>query len=88
MAGKSRSSALSCGAALIALAVAAIPLPPPDDVAFDWRATAEVLRPKPEELTWKAIGWRSTFFDAVKEAQRERRPVLLWAMNGHPLACT
>jgi hypothetical protein len=24
----------------------------------------------------------------VKEAQEKDRPILLWAMNGHPLGCT
>jgi hypothetical protein len=51
----------------------------------DWRATIE---PSPEELEWTAIPWRASFFGALAEAQASGRPILLWAMNGHPLGCT
>ena len=44
--------------------------------------------PGEEELQWRRIPWRATFWDAVIEAQDKDRPILLWAMNGHPLACT
>ena len=44
--------------------------------------------PKPAELAYRAIGWRASYWDAVVEAQELDRPILLWAMNGHPLACT
>ncbi|MCI0342046.1 MAG: hypothetical protein L0216_13030 [Planctomycetales bacterium] len=48
----------------------------------------ELIRPKPQELGFEEIRWRPTFWEAVLEAQRAERPVLVWAMNGHPLACT
>lgn len=48
----------------------------------------DYIRPKPAELKWQEIAWRPTFWEAVVEAQEKERPVLLWAMNGHPLACT
>ncbi|MEK7466286.1 MAG: hypothetical protein AAB074_02625 [Planctomycetota bacterium] len=44
--------------------------------------------PAPDELRWTAVDWRASFWDAVVEAQKADKPVLLWAMNGHPLACT
>ena len=44
--------------------------------------------PGEEELQWRKVPWRATFWDAVIEAQDKDRPILLWAMNGHPLACT
>ncbi len=47
----------------------------------------EIL-PKPEELSWKKIHWRPSFWAAVVEAQETEKPILLWAMNGHPLGCT
>lgn len=46
------------------------------------------LEPKPGELAWQAIRWHPSLWGAVVEAHRLRRPVLVWAMNGHPLACT
>lgn len=49
-----------------------------------WRA---VIEPTREELAWTAIPWRASFWSALVEAQTSERPILLWAMNGHPLGC-
>ncbi|HLF92561.1 MAG TPA: hypothetical protein VJB14_03815 [Planctomycetota bacterium] len=46
------------------------------------------ILPPAEELAWRKIPWRPTFWEAVVEAQEKEKPILLWAMNGHPLACT
>lgn len=56
-----------------------------DQTYAKWR---DLIRPKSEELSWEQIPWRSTFWDAVVEAQQDDKPLLVWAMNGHPLACT
>ncbi len=56
-----------------------------DDTYARWK---EYILPTPEELEWHAIPWRPSFWSAVIDAQRAEKPVLLWAMNGHPLACT
>ena len=70
---------------MIALFVAlAAMLAPAQDVA---QVRAHVL-PRTEELAWKALGWRASLWDGVVEAQAARKPILLWAMNGHPLGCT
>jgi hypothetical protein len=50
-----------------------------------WRDT---IRPKKEERLWQQIPWRSSLWEAAQEAGQQDKPVLLWAMNGHPLACT
>lgn len=50
-----------------------------------WR---DYLAPRADETKFEAIGWRGTFWSAVVESQQKRKPILLWAMNGHPLACT
>ena len=46
----------------------------------------DAIRPTDEELVFMKVGWRPTFWDAVREAQETDKPILLWAMNGHPLA--
>jgi hypothetical protein len=46
------------------------------------------ILPKKSELAWRTIGWRETLGEAWLEAQRKDKPILLWAMNGHPLGCT
>tara|TARA_Y100001970_G_C14213189_1_gene848101 strand:+ start:420 stop:662 length:243 start_codon:yes stop_codon:yes gene_type:complete len=46
------------------------------------------IKPTDEELAWTKIPWRSTFYDGLVDADRLQKPVLFWAMNGHPLGCT
>lgn len=56
-----------------------------EDVHAKWR---DHIATKPEECSFESIGWRGMFYSAVAEATQKRKPILLWAMNGHPLACT
>ena len=44
--------------------------------------------PSSVEEAWRTIAWRDALGKAVIEADVESRPVLLWAMNGHPLGLT
>ncbi len=50
-----------------------------------WRA---YLSPGEQAESWRDIPWRASFWAGVMDAQKQRKPVLLWAMNGHPLGCT
>jgi hypothetical protein len=56
--------------------------------AETFEAIRDAVLPSEAEEAWRAIGWRATFWDAVVEAHEAKKPVLLWAMNGHPLGCT
>lgn len=56
-----------------------------DKTFASWR---DRIRPKAAEQAVEAIKWHPTFWDAVVAAQKADRPILLFAMNGHPLACT
>lgn len=56
-----------------------------DKTYAQWR---DHIRPTREETSWQTIPWQPTFWNAVLEAQRLEKPILVWAMNGHPLACT
>jgi hypothetical protein len=46
------------------------------------------VRPRPEELSWQAIPWQTSIPEALTIAARERKPLLLWTMNGNPLGLT
>jgi hypothetical protein len=37
---------------------------------------------------WQTIPWRIDLLAARDEARREKKPLFLWTMNGHPLGCT
>ena len=54
---------------------------PYDDVA-------KRVLPDRAELAWQALDWHPTLWDAVIAAHAAEKPVLLWAMNGHPLGHT
>ncbi len=48
----------------------------------------ELVLPGKAEQTWQKIPWRATYWEGVVEAWEEDKPVLLWAMNGHPMGLT
>lgn len=75
---------LAVSAAIAAQAFAA---PGVQDPATAAEVRAHVL-PDAEELAWKALGWRASLWAGVVDAQAAEKPILLWAMNGHPLGCT
>jgi len=56
------------------------------DDSFDKLFSSVV--PTARESAWRKVPWHANFWDAVMEAQAKDKPVLLWAMNGHPMACT
>lgn len=49
---------------------------------------AQFIAPKQEELKFAQSGFLTTLWEAVLLANQTRKPILLWAMNGHPMACT
>ena len=50
-----------------------------------WR---DHVLPRNWELSCRRIPWRTSFWEAVIEAQARDKPILLWTMNGHPLCNT
>jgi hypothetical protein len=65
-----------------------LPATPGPLEARDWSRLVDWLTPPEEELEWLEIGWAPTLGEGVRRAALEGRPLLLWAMNGHPLGCT
>ena len=73
-------------ALVVALADAQGPPAELNDKTFaSWR---DRIRPKAAERCFETVQWLPTLWDGVTTAQKEDKPILLWAMNGHPLACT
>ncbi|MFT7679283.1 MAG: hypothetical protein ACI8QC_003284 [Planctomycetota bacterium] len=64
--------------------VAEVPVVTAENLA----AIVAAVVPGEDELKWRSIPWRPTLFDGLQDGAEERRPVLLWAMNGHPLGTT
>jgi hypothetical protein len=53
-----------------------------------FRSWQEIICPRPDELVWRRIPWRTSLQGALEEAHSGDKPLLLWLMNGHPLGCT
>ena len=51
-------------------------------------AIRELVLPTAEELSYERIPWIPSFAEGIHRASEEGRPLLFWAMNGHPLGCT
>ena len=45
------------------------------------------VRPAEQEERWLEIPWQTDLVEARAEAQRQGKPLFLWIMDGHPLAC-
>ncbi len=37
---------------------------------------------------WRTIPWKIALLDAQRTAAKEKKPIFIWAMDGHPLGCT
>jgi len=46
------------------------------------------MLPTAEETQWQQIPWRFDLMSARQAASKERKPMFLWVMNGHPFGCT
>lgn len=63
-------------------------LPLPALEAASLGAWREHIRPSPAELAYAGVGWIPSFAAGLRRADADGRPLLFWAMNGHPLGCT
>jgi len=59
-------------------------LQPTADNFAKWQA---FLRPRPEEEKWLQIPWLTDLWQARTKAAAEGKPILLWEMDGSPMAC-
>jgi hypothetical protein len=41
-----------------------------------------------KDAAWRTIPWQLSLLDAQRIAAKQRKPIFIWAMDGHPLGCT
>jgi hypothetical protein len=56
----------------------------PDD---EYRSLLAALPARPGEEAYTTIPWELNLLDARQKAAAERKPLLIWTMDGHPLGC-
>ncbi len=40
------------------------------------------------EAPWRTIPWKISLLDAQRASASQKKPIFIWAMDGHPLGCT
>jgi hypothetical protein len=46
-----------------------------------------LIKPAAAEDKWAQIPWMTDLWEARRRAAAEGKPLLVWEMDGHPLAC-
>jgi len=79
-----------CSAVVLFVALAASSTPGQETVlnASSVDAWREHVLPDADELAFATIPWHPTFGEGMAAAAAADKPMLMWAMNGHPLGCT
>jgi hypothetical protein len=78
-----RSASLGTLSLLVSLSA-----PAQDPAPLDFATCRAHVLPDADELAWRAIPWLAELRAGIAAGAEQRKPVLLWAMNGHPLGCT
>jgi len=80
---KSRSWII-CGVAVLTgrMSLAAPPIE-----AEQFAKLHALIKPGKGEEKWTQIPWRTSLWQARREAAARGKPILLWEMDGHPLGC-
>ena len=53
----------------------------------EYRSLLAALPVRPGEEAYTTIPWELNLLDARQKAATERKPLLIWTMDGHPLGC-
>ncbi len=54
----------------------------------NYAAIRQALTSPKDESGWREIPWRPNLDEAIIEARKKKKPILLWIMNGHPCGMT
>ena len=73
----------SCVALLFLLPAGAVAQLTDEDI----RALHAELQPD-ESALWRTVPWQTSVLKAQQIAAEEKKPLFIWAMDGHPLGCT
>ena len=58
--------------------------PVPEITESNFDEWMQFVEPGSDELGWRKMRWHRSLSEAAREARELNRPILLWAMNGHP----
>ena len=59
----------------------------PDGLSVqDFEKLHKELQP-PKGEPWLSIPWKTSLLEARDAAAEQKKPILIWSMDGHPLGC-
>jgi len=77
-----KKSFLAVGTAILAVTAVAADLTTTAFTQFKKECKASFNEP------WRTIPWKISLLEAQRVAAKEKKPIFIWAMDGHPLGCT
>jgi hypothetical protein len=66
--------------------LAALVLLPDGLTVQEFEKLHQALQP-PKGEAWLSIPWKTDLLEARAAAAEQKKPILLWSMDGHPLGC-
>jgi hypothetical protein len=55
--------------------------------AEQFKQLQTAVKPASTEDKWAKIPWMTDLWEARRRAAEQGKPILVWEMDGHPLAC-
>ena len=52
-----------------------------------YESVSNFIKPSGQEVKWREIPWIPSIWEGIKIAEKKRKPIFVWAMNGDPLGC-
>ena len=80
-------AAMACVLLICPAASAQLPAASAKLTEKEFRTLHEQLKPAADE-PWRTIPWKISLLDAQRIAAQQKKPIFIWAMDGHPLGCT
>ena len=71
---------------MIRALLAALVLIPDGLTVQEFEKLHKELQPPKDEL-WLSIPWKTSLLEARELAAAQKKPILIWSMDGHPLGC-
>src|SRR5258706_15254954 len=71
--------------------IGSVSIPGLDPVSIPWERFEKIhaaVAPSGERERWAEIPWQTDLAAARRQAAREKKAILMWVMDGHPLGCT
>jgi hypothetical protein len=72
---------------VVAVALPLLLLLAPDAEKLTWKnyeTYRGLVNPKPAELAWQQVDWRTGFWNGLVEAQAKDKPIFYWIYDGDP----